>query len=407
VPSLSHRIKLCPNWEAEQYLVQAVGTARFAWNWALARWQEKYDAGEKGMTGYSLVKEFNSIKAEEFPWTGSLSKWVPQKAIQNLGAAFRSFFAKKTRYPRFKKKGAARESFYIGLRHFGLSGKYLRLPKLQTAVKMAQEVRFPGRIKSVTISREAGEWFAAFHVELAESYAYPHRCENQTTVGVDLGLKTLAVCSDGAKVTKFESPKSYRTAERKLKRAQRDVSRKIKGSSNRTRARLRLVKLHSRVRRIRVDATHKMTSWVVRSHRWIGIEDLNVSGMVRNHCLAKSVSDAAFFEVRRQLTYKAVLSGSNVAIAARFFPSSKTCSDCGHVLEKLDLNTREWDCPSCGVVHDRDENAAENLRLVAQRYWETKNACGEDVRPENPSRIFGQSSMKQECLGSSGFWGTT
>jgi putative transposase len=399
VAYLSHRIKLYPNREAEQYLVRAVGTARFAWNWALARWQEKYKAGEKGLSGYSLVKEFNSVKAEEFPWTSELSKWVPQKAIQNLGDAYKRFFTKKARYPKFKKKRQARESFYLGQKGFGLSGKYLRLPKLQTAVRMAQEVRFLGKVMSVTISREAGEWFAAFHVELAESYAYPHRCENQATVGIDLGLKTLAVCSDGLKVTKFENPKSYRTAERKLKRAQRGLSRKVKGSSNRAKARARLARTHVKVRRIRVDATHKMTTWVVKHHRWIGIEDLNVAGMVRNHKLAKSILDAAFAEVRRQLTYKTVLSGSNMAVAARFFPSSKTCSDCGHVLEKLDLSTREWDCPSCGVVHDRDENAAENLRLVAQRHWETKNACGEDVRPRSPSRISGQTLLKQERFG--------
>jgi putative transposase len=183
-----------------------------------------------------------------------------------------------------------------------------------------------------------------------------------------------------------------------LKHRQQVLSRKVKGSQNRAKARISLAKAHRKVTRIRHDAWHHVTSWLVKSFRFIGIEDLNVQGMIRNHSLAKSLSDAAFYEFRRQLEYKSRLAGGHVAVADLFYPSSKLCSCCGYKLESLDLSEREWTCPRCGSVHDRDENASKNLELVALRYRETINACGEGVRPK-PSRraVFRRPSVKQEC----------
>jgi putative transposase len=381
-----------------KYLAKSAGTSRFAYNWALARWKEKYLAGEK-TSAYGLDKEFNARKGSDFPWTSEVSKWVTQKAIQDLGDSFKRFFKKLSRYPRFKKKGSSHDSFYINSNHLRISGKYLKLPKLQGHIKMAQTLRFKdGEVKFAVISRDScGDWYASFSFEISEgSYVYPHKCENQAVVGVDLGIKTLATCSDG---TKFENPKPLARAQRKLRRSQRRLARKVRGSKNRAKAKLLVARVHRRVTRVRLDSIHNLTSWLVKTFRFIGIEDLNVQGMIKNHKLARALADASFGEIRRQTEYKSKLSESHVVVADRFYPSSKRCSDCGETLERLDLSVREWSCPSCGVIHDRDENASTNLRLVAERYSETINACGEAVRPVQ-RRKAGQrrASLKQESV---------
>jgi putative transposase len=398
VTQFSHKVRLYPNQEAEAYLRRSTGAARFSWNWGLASWNAKYRAGEK-TSGYSLVKEFNSIKSVDFPWTSEISKWATQKPIQEVQSAFKRFFSKLTRRPKFKKKGKCRESFYISAAHIKVSGKYLKLPKLPHPIKMAQSLRFDGELRSVVISKDrAGDWWASFSVILSESdLGKRSSCKGDASVGVDLGLSSLATLSTEEKI---ENPRTLKTHERKLKRLQRDLSRKRQGSSNRAKARRSLARAHRKVSRVRLDYLHKLTSWLVKTFRTIGIEDLNVRGMVKNHRLAKALQDAAFREFRRQLEYKAPLAGSNVALAPRFYPSSKLCSSCGHRLDELPLGVRDWVCPACGAYHDRDENAAMNLNSVAQRYWETLNACGEEVRPQvhGPERAQGRrrSSMKQE-----------
>ena len=353
------------------------------------------------MSGFSLVKEFNALKGSEFPWTSEVSKWAPQKSIQNLGDAFGKFFRKESKYPRFKKKGRSKDSFYIAADHIKVSGRYLKLPKLLKPIKMAQPLRYDGDLRSVVISQDAcGDWFASFSVILPETYVYPHLCESQATVGIDVGIKTLVTLSTGEKI---ENPRALRSQERKLRRLQRSLSRKQRGSHRREKARVLLARVHRRVTRIRRDASHQVTSRLVKAFPVIGIEDLNVKGMMRNHRLARSLSDVAFGEIRRQLEYKAPLAGSNVALGGRFYPSSKRCSDCGHVLEALPLGVRVWTCPACGARHDRDVNAAKNLDLVAQRYWETLNARGEDVRPptktsEGPGRRLSSMSRESNLL---------
>jgi putative transposase len=396
LPNLAHKIRIYPSHEAEVYLLKSCGTARFSWNWALAHWSNQYKEGGKP-SALSLNREFNALKGDAFPWTSEVSKWVTNRTILNLGEAFSRFFRKESRYPRFKKRGR-RDSFYLNQDVLKVSGRYLKLPKLEKPIKMAEVIRFPGRVLSCVISRDsAGDWYSSFNLELPGDYSYPHKCKNQAVVGVDVGIKTLATCSDG---TKFDNPRALRAAERRLKHRQRALSRKQKGSKNRAKARISLAKAHRKVTRIRHDAWHRVTSWLVKSFWFIGIEDLNVRGMTRNHKIAKSVSDAAFYEFRRQIEYKSRLAGGHVAVADRFYPSSKLCSCCGYKLESLDLSEREWACPRCGAVHNRDENASKNLELVALRYRETLNACGEGVRPEPSQRaVFRRSSVKQECPG--------
>jgi len=390
---LSHCIKLYPNRKAESYLRRAAGVARHAYNWALARWMEKYESGEKGMSGFSLVKEYNSVKKTEFPWTQEVSKWAPQKAIQDLGDAFKRFFQGKARYPKFKKKGRSKDSFYVAGDHAKVEGKRLRLPKLGW-IRMAQAVRFPGVIQNVTLSFTGGWWYASFQVEIDDSYVYPHRCETQASVGVDLGVKALATLSTGEV---YENPRVLGEYLRRIKTLSRELARRKKGSKNREKTKKRLAKLHAKVSFIRRLTLHRITSRLVRDFNLIGIEDLNVKGMVKNRSLARAISDASFGEFRRQLAYKAPLAGSEVVLANRFFPSSKTCSVCGEKYEELTLSEREWACGACGVVHDRDVNAAKNLRFVARSHRETRNACGGGVRPSSNLEVRGRlSSSKQE-----------
>lgn len=393
---LGHKIRMYPDSSAQVYLAKSCGTSRFAWNWALARWKELYNKGDKP-SALSINREFNACKGSEFPWTAEVSKYAPQQAILDLSDSFSRFFKKQAKYPRFKKKWRSKDSFYLGNDVLKISGKYLKLPKLEKPIKMAETIRFPGRPLSCTISRDAaGDWYASFNIELSEDYVYPHKCENQVIVGVDIGLKTLATCSDGSK---FDNPRALRAAERRIRRRSQSLARKQKGSKNRAKAKISLAKAHRKVTRIRQGAWHNVTSWLVKNFRFIGIEDLNVRGMTKNHCLAKSISDAALGEFRRQVTYKSKLAGSNVVTADRFYPSSKLCSCCGFKLDELDLSVRKWTCPQCGVVHDRDENASQNLRLVAAGYAETLNACGESVSPKQSQLASSRrSSVKQECL---------
>lgn len=390
---LSHKIRLYPNKEAEIYLKKSCGVARFAYNWGLSRWNELYKQGVKSISEGNLRKEFNSIKREQFPWTQEVSKWAPAKAIMNLGDSFKSFFEKKTKHPKFKKKGKSRDSFYIGNNAFWISGKYLKLSKLEKPIRMAQTLRLSGKILSCVISRDKiGDWYASFSIELSEEFIYPYCCKNQAVVGVDIGLKTLAACSDG---TKFENQRAFKKAERNIRKRNKSLNRKKPGSNNWNKTRVHLAKSYRKSVRVRKEAWHQITSWLVKNFRFNGAETLSLKGLVKNKKLAKALHDAALYEFRRQLSYKAPLSGSHLVLADQFFPSSKLCSNCGFKLDELDLLIREWNCPECQFHHDRDFNASKNLENVAAGYAETLNACGANVRPiPVRNRRF---AKKQEC----------
>lgn len=386
---LGQRIRLDPNNVQATFLERCAGTARFAYNWGLARWKEQYAAGNKP-SWWSLNAELNATKAVEFPWMGELPWAITNKALADLGSAFTHFFRRvkqggkpggKLGYPRFKKKGRVREGFAVEGRALAFVDKQVKIPKLGW-VRTQQELRFPGKILSARFSKRASHWYVSVQVEVDEtSWSYPHRCETQAVVGVDLGVRDLAVLSTGEKI---EAPRGLRRLEARLRMLNKELSRRTRGGTNWKKTKLKLARLHERISNVRRDVTHKLTTALVHRFAVIGIEDLNVAGMVKNRRLAKSVSDAAMSEVRRQLAYKAVLAGSEIVVADRFFPSSKTCSDCGHVLAALPLSTREWSCAVCGSVHDRDVNAAVNLKKMALTLKAT--ACRQGSSGSEPSR---------------------
>lgn len=369
---IAHRIRLDPNKVQATNLARAAGTARFAYNWALAEWQNQYaahraDPALPAPSQYSLRRQLNAIKREQFPWMLDVTKNVPQMAIIQLGVAFHNFFARRARYPRFRKKGV-HERFSLTNDQFRVERKRIHIPKLGW-VRMRESLRFTGHIMSATVSRSADRWDVSITVDAPDSLLPP--AENQGAVGVDLGVSALATLSNGEV---FTGPKALRTLLERLQRLSRSLSRKVKGSRNRAKAKLKLAKLHARIVNLRRNGLHQLTASITRRFHTIGIEDLNVKGMLGNRHLARAIADMGFYELRRQLEYKATWRGSQVVVADRWYPSSKTCSCCCFLLEKLTLNLRQWTCPGCGANHDRDLNAAINLKNMAVS--STVSACG-------------------------------
>lgn len=389
---IAHKIALDPNNVQETYFARAAGTARFAYNWALAEWQRQYEACKADLalpkpSQMALRRQLNSIKAEQFPWMLEVTKCAAQMAIIQLGAAFKNFFAGRAHYPKFRKKGL-HDRFSLTNDQFSVDGSRIRIPNLGW-VRMREALRFTGKIMSATVSRVADRWFVSITVDTLD--AHLPKAENQGAVGADLGVSALATLSTGEIVT---GPKAHKALLCRLQRLSRSLSRKVKGSENRKKAKARLARLHARIGNIRTDALHQLTTSLTRRFHIIGIEDLNVRGMMANRHLSRSVADMGFFEFRRQLEYKAAQRGGVVVVADRWFPSSKTCSCCGHKLETLPLSVREWTCPACGSIHDRDVNAAINLKNLAVS--STASACGEEGSGLGRKLKTKPASVKQE-----------
>jgi putative transposase len=370
----AHKIGLYPNNTQVTYFTKACGVARFAYNWGLAEWKRLYEAGEKVNEGI-IRKNLNAVKHTEFPWMLEVTKCAPQLAIKNgLNKAFQSFFrglkkGQTVGYPKFHKKGV-NDSFALSNDQLQFKEKFVRIPSLGW-VRLAEPLRFAGKVLGATVSRTADKWYIAVQVELNTSLT--RKTVNQA-VGVDLGVKALATLSDGRSIIGSKASRKY---EKQLRRLNQSLSRKIgakkgeKKSSNFVRTKRKLSRLYAKMANLRADETHKLTTFLTHNYNLIGIEDLNVKGMMSNHKLARSVADKSFFEFRRQLEYKAETTNTKIVVADTWFPSTQTCSNCGTVKEKEDkltLKDREYQCESCGFICDRDVNAAINLRNYAIKY---------------------------------------
>ena len=370
---IAHKIALRPNNAQATYFARASGVARFAYNWALAEWQRQYEAwkadnNQPKPSQYSLRRQLNAIKREQYPWMLEVTKNAPQMAIIQLGQAFSNFFAGRAKYPAFRKKHV-HDRFTLTNDQITIDGCRIRIPLLGW-VRMREPLRFSGKIMSATLSRVADKWFVSINVDTPDLSHLP-KAENQGAVGVDMGISSLATLSTGESIP---GAKPHKVLLNRLQRLSRSLSRKQKGSANRKKAKNKLSRLHARIANIRQDHLQQITTNLTRRYSTIGIEDLNVRGMVKNRHLSRAISDMGFFEFRRQLEYKAEMRGGEIVIADRFFASSKTCSSCGHKLETLPLSVREWECPACGKKHDRDVNAAINLKNNAVS--STVSACG-------------------------------
>ena len=357
------------------------GAARWAYNWGLRIKQERYKATKRSPTAIELHRELNGLKKTDVPWMYEVSKCAPQEALWNLDAAFQQFFRRcalkkqgkwtgKLGYPRFKTKKTGLGSFRL-TGSIVVSEKAIVLPRLGRLRLKEREYLPPSGVKilSATVSEQAGHWYVSVQVE--EELAVPEN--TGPVVGVDLGIKSLATLSDG---TVIPNPRHLKRRIKKLKRLQRVVSRRQKGSHNRKKAVRRLAKQHRQITNQRRNTLHQVTTRLAKTKSVLVIEDLNVSGMLKNHHLAQAIGDVGFAEFKRQLLYKANWYGSRVILADRWEPSSKRCSGCGWIDAELTLSDRIFHCEQCGLVRDRDLNAAINLSKLAGSSSDSLNACG-------------------------------
>jgi putative transposase len=353
------RIRLYPTTSQQGSLAIQFGCARWAWNNALNETQRVYQETGRGLTFVALANRLPGLKTE-LEWLKDCDSQVLQASLRNLAAAFQNFFEKRGRYPKLKKKHNRQSIQYP--QRVSIDGDRIRLPKVGM-VKCVVHRPIVGTIKTVTVSRNpCGHFYAA--VLTQDDRDMPPVSTDGKVLGVDVGLLDIAATSDGSK---FGNPRHLRKAERNLKRKQQSLSRKKKGSSNRYKARRLVARAHERISNARRDNLHKLSRRLVDENQVIAVEDLNVKGMTKNHNLAKAIHDVGWSEFARQLEYKCERDGKGFIKVDRFFPSSKACSDCGAICDSMPLDIRSWTCVNCGSNHDRDINAAKNIRQEAIR----------------------------------------
>ena len=366
---IRYRFRFYPTDKQKQVFSRVFGSCRYVYNWALrtrtdAYYKEGVSIGYEGSSAMLTALK----RTPDHAWINEVSSVPTQQALRHLQTAFVNFFEKRTKYPKFKKKNGdqsaeyTRSAFKWGAKSLALSG----IGKLD--IRWSRD--FISAPTTVTVTKDTAErYFVTLCLdEKVEKLAPVHKA-----VGIDLGITALATLSTGEKI---ENPRHLDRLQRRLVRAQRDLSRKAKGSKRRGAQRLKVARLHVKAVDARADYLHKTTTDLVRRFDVIAIEDLNVAGMAKNHSLAKALSDAGFGEFRRMLEYKCEWYGRELRIVDRFYPSSKRCFNCGYVLEALDLGCRDWTCPECGKHHDRDVNAAKNILAAGQAV----TACGGKVR---------------------------
>ncbi|XVQ88905.1 RNA-guided endonuclease InsQ/TnpB family protein [Microbispora siamensis] len=387
----AYKVRVYPTAEQAAVLNRTFGCVRLVWNRVLAWRQARYRA-EVVTTSYAQSDRYlTDLKRDGgHDFLYEVSSVPLQQALRHQHTAFVNFFAGRARYPRFKSRHGRQSATYTRSA-FRWRDARLYLAKVDGPIAFVwswPEVD-PATIEptTLTISRDSdGRWYASLAVEteIEPQKALP---DTGSAVGVDLGVKDFAVTSAGERIA---NPRHLERKARNLARYQRRMARKQRGSNNRAKARAKVARAHTKVRDARADFLHRTSARLVRDHDVIAIEDLNVRGMVRNRSLARVISDCGWGEFRRQLEYKTQWYGRRLVVIDRWFPSSKTCSACGHLLATLPLSTRHWTCPDCGTRHDRDVNAAKNI-LAAGR---AVSACGADVSPQGSS--LRRSAAKQE-----------
>jgi putative transposase len=384
----AYKYRFYPSPEQAEELSRTFGCVRLVYNKALeARTAAWYREQRRVSYVQSSAMLTEWKKTEELGFLNEVSSVPLQQALRHLQGAFAAFWEKRSRYPAFKSRKKSRQSAEYTRSAFRWRDGRLTLAKMAQPLDIRWSRPLPDGAEpsTVTVSRDAaGRWFASLLVETTVRRLDPVA----ESVGIDAGITALVTLSTGEKI---DNPQHERRDRARLAKVQRALSRKQKGSANRAKARLKVARAHARITDRRRDFLHKLTTRLVRENQTVVIEDLAVRNMVRNHTLARAISDASWRNLRIMLEYKCDWYGRDLVVVDRWFPSSKTCSACGHVVEKLPLNVREWTCPGCGAVHDRDVNAAINIRAAGLAVL----ACGDGVRPQ-PRKRGGQSSVKQE-----------
>ena len=369
----AYRFRFYPTPEQETLLAQTFGCVRFVYNHMLRLRSEAWEQRQERMGYHDTSAALTLLKKRpEHAWLNDVSSVPLQQALRHLQTAFGNFFAKRGRYPQFKRKSGHQSAEYTASA-FRWDGQALKLAKMAAPldIRWSRQIPQGAKVTTITVSKDAaGRYFVSL---LCDDVVYT-KPEALNQVGIDLGLTHFAILSTGEKIA---APNAFRKHEKKLAKLQRKLARKKKGSKNRTKARLKVAKLHAKIADIRKDFTHKLSTRLIHENQVIAVETLAVGNMKKNRKLAKSIGDAGWAEFVRQLEYKARWYGRELVKIDRWHPSSKRCSDCGYTAEKMPLNVRQWTCPDCGSVHDRDVNAARNI-LAAGR---AVSARGEAVSP--------------------------
>lgn len=392
----AYKVRAYPDPEQAMMLARTFGCVRVVWNRTLAARSALYTKTGQGTSYRQSDAALTLMKREpDLDWLNEVSSVPLQQTLRHQHAAFSAFFAKRSRYPRFKSRSGKQSATYTRSA-FRWHGGQLTLAKTASPMRISWSWPHldPASLDpvSVSVTRDAmGRWFVVLHVDIPDPTPLPL---TGTSVGVDLGLKDFAVLSTGERIA---HPNTFRAKEQRLARYQRVLARKQRGSANRVKAKRKVARQHAKIADVRRDFLHKTSTRLIREHDRIAVEDLAVANMVRNHSLAKSISDSGWADFRAMLAYKAERYGRTLVIVDRWYPSSKTCSECGHLLGTLSLGTRKWTCPGCGTRHDRDINAAKNINAAGRAVAPRGDACGGDVRRHGATRP--QTPAKQEPSG--------
>lgn len=366
----AYKYRFYPTEEQIKQLSHSFGCSRFVYNYFLKLRTDTYYEKQEKINYHKTCSLLTKLKASEsLCWLKEASSVSLQQSLRDLDRAFTNFFSKRAKYPNFKKKNS-KQSVRYARSGFSIDNGIVTIAKNKEPLKIRWSRTFSGIPSSVTVSKNCdNKYFISFCVE-EEINEFPKANKN---IGVDVGIKDICVTSDGFK---SGSPKFLRRYENQIVLRQRELFRKKKGSSNRNKARIKLAKLHTKIADSRNDFNHKLTTRLIRENQAIAVESLNIKGMMKNHCLAKSIADSSWYDFFRKLTYKAEWHARDILEIDRWFPSSKRCSQCGYINEKLALQERRWVCPSCNTTLDRDVNAAKNILTVGL----TGLAFGENVK---------------------------
>ena len=379
------KVMLIPNNKQKTKLFQCFGVSRFAYNWTLGKQQENYKNGGKFISDNDLRKEFTKLKkTKEYEWLNQYSNNIPKQAIKDACDSYKKFFKGYSKFPKFKSKKKSRPSFYVDNIKIKFSDTHVKLEKISNSTKknkaklnwirLAEKGRIPTNCKysNPRVTFDGINFWISVGIEVEESTEMP----TNNGIGIDLGIKDLAICSDGNTYKNINKTKEVKRLKKKKRRLQRKVSRKYlinkKGvsyykTSNIIKLEKQLLKLNHRLTNIRHNYLHEITSEIIsRKPMFIALEDLNVKGMMKNRQLAKAIQEQSFYEFKRIISYKANWNNIKIIEVPRFYPSSKTCSECGFIKKDLKLSDREWVCTECGVIHDRDYNASVNLMKYGQ-----------------------------------------
>jgi len=387
------KYRIYPNQEQKVLINKHIGSCRWLYNYALNKKVEAYKKDKTKLTRFDLSADIPKLKKnEETEWLKEVNSQALQMSLKNMDEAFTKFFRDKKGFPKFKSKHNNKQSFNIPQSiKVDWENKKVSVPKIKN-IEFALDRTAKGEIKSATISKTpTNKYFISILVDTKKKEPKKYKVKEETSIGIDLGIKDFAITSNGQK---FDNPKILKRYLRRLKKLQNRASKKQKGGENRRKANLKVALLHEKISNSRNDFLHKLSSKLIEENQTICLEDLNINGMLKNHCLAQSIQDCSWSKFNEYLEYKAKWNGNNIVKIGRFEPSSKMCSNCGKINNELTLKDREWKCEGCNSEHDRDINASINIKQIACKEQQFLGKGLPDIKPLENTSLEG--SMKEE-----------